>query len=325
MDTPNFKNRDFVHLHLHSDYSLLQSTIQLKQLSERLKELDQKACALTDLGNLFGAISMYTTMRYAGIKPILGYEAYLTPADMSEKSANVPLGERQYYNVVLLAKNNVGFENLVYIASKAYTDGFYHKPRIDFDLLEKKSEGLICLSGGKSGPLRHYLRNKNIEKAEESALRFQSIFGKENFYFEIQPHGMTEASSTFDELVNLARRLDIPLVAANESKYIDREDAKAHEILMCVGDGRTYSQQSGLTMGSDEYYVRSTEEMWDIFGDKYPDALENTVKIAEQCDVEIDLSSHHSPFPTRRLLLMRTWNRLSAKVSSIEHPQFLKG
>jgi len=298
MDTPIFKKHDFVHLHLHSDYSLLQSTIQLKPLSNRLKELDQKACALTDLGNLFGAVSFYTTMLYEGIRPIIGYEAYLTVGEMSDKSASAPAGERPFYNIVLLATNNEGFQNLVYLASKAYTDGFYQKPRIDLKLLEEKKGGLICLSGGRSGPLRHYLRNRNREKAEATAQNFERIFGKGNFFIEIQPHGMTEAASTFDELVDIARKLDIPLVATNESKYIDREDAKAHEILMCVGDGRTYSSQTGLTLGTDDYYVRSAEEMWETFGETFPDALENTVKIAEQCHVELDLSSTNLKLPS---------------------------
>lgn len=298
MDMPNFKKRDFVHLHLHSDYSLLQSTIQLKPLSKQLKALDQKACALTDLGNLFGAISFYTTMLDAGIRPIIGYEAFLTAGRMDDKSASVPAGERPYYNIVLLAKNNEGFQNLVYIASKAYTDGFYHKPRVDFDLLGERAGGLICLSGGKAGPLRHYLRNKNREKAESTAKQFETIFGKGNFFIEIQPHGMTDATSTFDELVSLARELEIPIVATNEPKYIDREDAKAHEILMCVGDGRTYSSQTGLTLETDEYYLRSTDEMWSIFGGKYADALENTVKIAEMGEVELDLSPSNLKLPS---------------------------
>jgi len=231
MDTPNFKKRDFVHLHLHSDYSLLQSTIQLKQLSKRLQKLEQKACALTDLGNLFGAISFYTTMLEAGIRPIIGYEAFLTVGRMDERSANVPPGERPYYNIVLLAKNIEGFHNLVYIASKAYTDGFYQKPRIDLELLEKKSGGLICLSGGRSGPIRHYLRNRNRDKAEACVQRFETIFGKGNFFIEIQPHGMNEPTSTFDDLVALARQFDIPLVAK-------RSNGRRHEPDLYDGERR---------------------------------------------------------------------------------------
>ncbi len=298
MNKPGFKNHDFVHLHLHSDYSLLQSTIQLKPLVRRLKELDQKACALTDIGNMFGAVSFYTTMLDAGIKPIVGYEAFLTSGRMADKTANVPAGERPYYNIVLLAKNNEGFQNLVYLASKAYTDGFYHKPRVDFNLLEERSGGLICLSGGKAGPLRHYLRNRNSERAEATATRLESIFGKGNFFIEIQLHGMREPTSTFDELIGLARQLDIPLVATNEPHYIDRSDAKAHEILMCVGDGRTYSSQTGYTLDSDEYYLRSSEKMWAIFGDSYPEALQNTVKIAQICEVELDLSPTNLKLPS---------------------------
>src|SRR5688572_27416263 len=165
MDKPAFRSRDFVHLHLHSDYSLLQSTIQLKPLAERLKELGMKACALTDFGNMFGAVAFYIAMRKAGIRPIVGYEAFVAPGSRFDKGANVPAGEKPYYNLVLLAKNNEGFQNLVYLASKAYTDGFHHKPRIDIELLAEKSDGLICLDGGRGSALRHYLRTNNSEKA----------------------------------------------------------------------------------------------------------------------------------------------------------------
>jgi DNA polymerase-3 subunit alpha len=185
MDKPAFKLRDFVHLHLQSDYSLLQSTIQLKPLAQKLKELEMKACALTDSGNMFGAVAFYMAMREAGIRPIIGYEAFVAPTSRFDKSANVPAGEKPYYNIVLLAKNNEGFQNLVYLASKAYTDGFHHKPRIDMDLLAERSEGLICLDGGQGSALRHYFRTENGEKAESTARQLQEIFGHGNFYIEI--------------------------------------------------------------------------------------------------------------------------------------------
>jgi len=293
MDKPAFRSRDFVHLHLHSDYSLLQSTIQLKPLAERLKELGMKACALTDFGNMFGAVAFYIAMRKAGIRPIVGYEAFVAPGSRFDKGANVPAGEKPYYNLVLLAKNNEGFQNLVYLASKAYTDGFHHKPRIDMELLAEKSDGLICLDGGRGSALRHYLRTNNSEKAESTTEAFVDMFGAGNFYFEIASHEPEIA----DQLAALARSLDIPLVAANDAHYLTREDANAHEVLMCVGEGRLFNQQSGYSLGSDEYYLRSAEEMWDLLGEKYPDALENTVKIAEMCEVELDLKSSNLKLP----------------------------
>ena len=296
MDKPDFKPQDFVHLHLHSDYSLLQSTIQLKPLAKHLKKIGAKACALTDYGNMFGAVSFYTAMLEAGIRPIIGYEAFLASGSRFDKSSTTAAGERQFYSLVLLAKNAEGFQNLVYLASKAYTDGFYQKPRIDIELLNERSAGLICLSGGRDGALRHYLRTDNPEKAEAWAREIETIFGKDNFYIEIQPHERSEENSTFQKLVDLGRSLDIPLAAANDAHYLTREDAKAHEVLMCVGSGRTFSSQMGYTLGSDEYYVRSAEEMWALLGD-VPDALTNTVRIAEMCEVELDLSSNNLKLP----------------------------
>ena len=293
MDKPAFKPRDFVHLHLQSDYSLLQSTIQLKPLAQKLKELEMKACALTDSGNMFGAVAFYMAMREAGIRPIIGYEAFVAPTSRFDKSANVPAGEKPYYNIVLLAKNNEGFQNLVYLASKAYTDGFHHKPRIDMDLLAERSEGLICLDGGQRSALRHYFRTENGEKAESTARQLQEIFGHGNFYIEIQPHAL----EICDQLADLGRSLDIPLVASNDAHYVSKEDAKAHEVLMCVGDGRMFNAQSGYTLGSDEYFVRSSEEMWDLLGERYPEALTNTLKIAEMCEIELDLKSSNLKLP----------------------------
>ncbi|MGH9946250.1 MAG: DNA polymerase III subunit alpha, partial [Pyrinomonadaceae bacterium] len=276
----------------------MQSTIQLKPLAARLNELGATACALTDYGNLFGAISFYTTMRKAGIKPIIGYDAFLTAGSRFEKSANTPPAEKPFYDLVLLAKNNVGFQNLVYLASKAYTEGFYHKPRIDKEILAERSEGLICLSGGRNGLLRHYLRSNDQEKAEAAAREFEEIFGKGNFFIELQPHGMKDVNSTFDRLVSLGRKLDIPLVATNEAHYLTREDAKAHEILMCVGEGRMFSEQTGFSLGSDEYYVRSGDEMFELFGASLPDALANTAMIAEMCEVELDLEPTNLKLPS---------------------------
>ena len=293
MDKPAFRPRDFVHLHLHSDYSLLQSTIQLKPLADRLKELEMKACALTDFGNMFGAVAFYIAMRKAGVHPILGYEAFVTPTGRFDKGANFPAGEKPYYNLVLLAKNNDGFQNLVYLASKAYTDGFYHKPRIDVGLLSERSDGLVCIEGGRGSALRHYLRTNNNEKAESTTRKLRDIFGPGNFYIEIQPH----EPEISEQLAALARSLDISLVATNDAHYLLKDDAKAHEVLMCVGEGRMFNPQSAYTLGSDEYFVRSAEEMWDLLGEKYPDALENTLKIAEMCEVELDLKSTNLKLP----------------------------
>src|SRR6478672_10717506 len=184
-DQKTAKTKDFVHLHLHSDYSLLQSTIQLKPLAARLKELDMSACAVTDYGNMYGAVSFHNTLKYAGLKPIIGYEAFFRFDSRFERSTAVKAGERGYYNLVLLAKDLEGYKNLAFLASKAFTEGFYYKPRIDFELLAERSQGLIALSGGASGPVGHFLADGNADQARANATRLQTIFGEDDFYLEI--------------------------------------------------------------------------------------------------------------------------------------------
>ena len=295
MSQPAFNERDFVHLHLHSDYSLLQSNIQHKPLAKRLKELGFKACAATDYGNMFGAISFYMTMKDAGLHPIVGYEAFVASGSRTEKSANTKPGERPHYNLVLLAKNNDGFQNLVYLASKAYTEGFYNKPRIDLELLKERSDGLIALAPGKNSSIYHYLRSENVERAKSAANEFNDIFGDGNFYIEIQPH-MLDDRKMLDRLVDLGKQIGIPLVATNDAHYLTREDAKACEILNCVGAGRTFSEQIGYTLGSEEYYLRSADEMFELMGE-FPEALANTCRIAEQCELDLNLKGSNLKLP----------------------------
>jgi DNA polymerase-3 subunit alpha len=296
MSQPAFTERDFVHLHLHSDYSLLQSTIQYKPLAKRLKELGQKACAVTDYGNLFGAVSFYMTMKKEGLHPILGYDAFVASGSRFEKSANAAAGERPHYNLVLLAKNNEGFQNLVFLASKAYTEGFYLRPRIDLELLRQKSKGLIALSAGKNGCLHHCLKTENQGRANSAIAEFQEIFGEKNFYIEIQPQMLSDRT-TLDRFVELGRSNKIPLVATNDAHYLSREDAKAHEILNCVGAGRTFSAQTGYSLGSDEFYVRSSDEMFELLGNEFPEAIANTCRIAERCDLTLDVKGDNLKLP----------------------------
>ena len=287
MEPSKFKNRDFVHLHLHSDYSLLHSTIQLKALAKRLASVDMKACALTDTGNMFGAVSFYLAMKGAGLQPIVGYEAIVTPGSRFDRSTTVAPGERPYYGLVLLAKSFEGYQNLVFLASKAYTEGLHHKARVDHELLNQYSADLFALSGGAAGAIWHYLKTGNQERAKEYAREMNGIFGPGNFFIEIEDHGIPEDQVVMRESIKLARELDIPIVATNGVYYLDRDDSKAQEILMCLSDGRTLNDPSHPSLPNDSYYLRSAEEMWSIFGDEFPDALENTVKIAEQCHLEI--------------------------------------
>jgi DNA polymerase-3 subunit alpha len=287
----NFKTKDFVHLHLHTDYSLLQSAIQLKPLAKRLKEMDMKACAATDFGNMYGAISFYDTMKAQEIHPILGYEAFFTFGSRFDKESHVKAGERPYYNLVLLAKDMEGYFNLAYLASKAFTEGFHYKPRIDLELLAEKSKGLIALSSGFTGPIWHFVKQDNIQRATENAQKLQEIFGKGNFFVEIHDHNLEEEKKFQKEIIEFSRKNDIPVVATNDAYYLNQDDARAHEILLAIGEGKTVNDSTRTVLGSPNFYVRSAEEMWQIFGKELPETLQNTLKIAEMCNVEFPKES----------------------------------
>jgi DNA polymerase-3 subunit alpha len=288
----NFKTRDFVHLHLHTDYSLLESAIQLKPLARRLSELEMKACAITDNGNMYGAVSFYNAMRAEGVMPILGYEAFLTFDSRFKKDLSVRAGERPFYNLVLLASSLEGYQNLAYLSSKAFTEGFFHKPRIDLELLAEKSRGLIAVSAGAAGAIGHFLLSGNEEKALENAGLFREIFGRENFYLELQDHGLAEEAELNKKMCGLGRRESIPLVATNDAFYLNEDDARAHEILLCIGEGKTINDGTRRVLGSTKFYLRSAEEMWRIFGRECPEALENTLEIARRCRFELPLGKN---------------------------------
>lgn len=297
MDAFNTSERSFVHLHLHTDYSLLQSTIQLKPLASRLKELGMQGCAITDYGNMYGAVSFYKTMKGSGLRPILGYEAFVTPGSMSDKTSSVAVGEKPYYSLVLLAFNLTGYENLVHLSSKAFTDGFHYKARIDLELLKERSEGLIALSGGKNGSVGHYLSQGDNEKAVKAAEELKSIFGKERFYIEISDHGLEEDSAFIKRSADLAYQLDIPLVATNNVHYLSEEDSKAQDALVCIGEGRSLSDPTRPSLPNSSFYLKTQEEMWELFGETYPEALINTVRIAETCELELPLGGSNLILP----------------------------
>lgn len=287
MGSLDFREKDFVHLHLHTDYSLLQGAIQLKPLANRLNELQMRACAITDYGNMYGAISFYNTMKGSNIRPIIGYEAFLATGSRTSKEVSSRGGERPFYNLVLLAKNHTGYRNLVYLASKAFTEGFYHKPRIDKEILAERSDGLIAISGGFDGAVLNNLRFGDEAAAIKYAGELSEIFGRDNFYLEIQDHDTEDERRVRASLIELSKNLEIPLVVTNDAHYLNPEDARAHEILLCIGEGRIYSE-SRHTLAAPNYYLRSAEEMWALFGSELPEALENTLRIAETC--ELDLS-----------------------------------
>jgi len=296
MNPLNFKSRDFVHLHLHSDYSLLQSTIQLKPLAARLAELDMEACALTDYGNTYGAVSFYSTMRSAGVRPIIGYEAFIASGSREDRNSSVRVGERPYYNLVLLARDLNGYQNLVQLSSRAFTEGFHYKPRIDLDLLNQYCDGLIALSGGSGGAVSHFLSIRDIDRAAESARTLESIFGAGNFYLEVSDSGQEEQAELTKRIVGLSRSLDIPLVATNDAHYLTADDARAHEVMLCIGEGRTMVP-GGSENAARNRYVRTAEEMWSIFGNELPEALNNTLEIAQACAVDLSLDDQNLILP----------------------------
>ncbi|HMJ07434.1 MAG TPA: DNA polymerase III subunit alpha [Pyrinomonadaceae bacterium] len=298
MDNIKFGAKDFVHLHLHSDYSLLQSAIQLKPLANRLNELEMKACALTDYGNMYGAVSFYAAMKYAGIRPIVGIDVHVTLGSRFDRTTSVKPGERPFYNLVLLATDFTGYQNLVHLTSKAFTEGLHHKPKIDIDLLMERSAGLIALSGGSDGLVGHFIRSGEIEAARAQAGKLNEIFGVGNFYLEVQDHGIDEQRSTRSSILELSKKLDVPVVATNDVHYLSEDDARAHEVLLCIGDGRTLSESGRYTYQTSKYYLRSADEMWQTFGGELPHALTNTLEIAERCRLELPIGEQNLTLPS---------------------------
>jgi DNA polymerase-3 subunit alpha len=255
-----------------------------------------KACALTDHGNLYGAVSFYNTLNPKGIKPIIGYEAYVAAGSRFDRSLALKAGEKPYYRLVLLASDLVGYRNLTYLASMAFTEGYLHRPRIDMELLAERSSGLIALSSGPDEQIGHYLATDDRPKAEEAAKRLEDIFGKGRFFLEIQDHERRSAIDATKKIIDLAKHIDIPLVVTNDVQYMHRDDVRAQQALIALADGRTLAESG--TMDSDSCrYLRSAAEMWDIFGGELPEALTNTVKIAEMCELELPQGDKHRQLP----------------------------
>lgn len=274
---------DFVHLHIHSEFSLLDGANRIKDLPVRAKELGMKAMAITDHGVMYGAIDFYKACKKEGIKPIIGCEVYVAPRSRFDKEPNI---DNKYYHLILLAKNNQGYKNLSKLVSLGFVEGYYYKPRIDLEILEKYHEGIICLSACLAGAVNQALLNGQEEKAEEVALWHKRVFG-EDYYIEIQNNGIAEQVLANQKLVKLARKLDIPLVATNDAHYLKKEDAYNHEVLLCIQTGKRMSDPDRMRFDTEELYVKSPEEMSEYFS-AFPDAIENTVKIADKCNVEFE-------------------------------------
>lgn len=282
----------FVHLHTHSQYSLLDCTSTPEKLVQAAVAAGMKALAVTDHGNLFGAVEFFEKARAAGIKPIIGYEAYVAPE--SRKSRQTKGIADAGFHLVLLAKNEAGYRNLVKLASAAYIEGFYYKPRIDKEILAEHSEGLVGLSACLGGEIPHLLLVDEPERAREVAGFYGELFGRDHFYIEIQNHGLEEQRRILPGLVGLAREVELPLVATNDVHYTNQEDWEAHDALLCINTGKLVSDENRMRFRGREFYFKSQEEMCALFGD-YPDAIENTTRIAEMCEFEMKFGEMHCP------------------------------
>jgi DNA polymerase III subunit alpha len=277
---------EFVHLHNHSDYSLLDGAASIDGLVSKAASLGMKHLALTDHGNMFGVLRFYKACRKKGINPVIGCEFYIAPRSRLVKSGSE--NQNKYYHLVLLAKNQTGYRNLLVLVSQGYLDGFYYKPRIDNELLEKHSEGLICTSACLAGEIPSHLLNGQHEEAKKVAEYYRGLFGEKGFYLELQDHGIPEQKRVNPELIRLSGETGIPLVATNDIHYLEREHAEAQDILICIGTGKKVSDEKRMRFDSQEFYFKSYEEMAEIFRDT-PEAISNTVEIAEQCRLEIPL------------------------------------
>ncbi len=284
-------NDGFVHLHVHSEYSLLDGACRIGALCEQVKALGQTACAVTDHGNLYAAVAFYEAAKAAGIQPIIGCEVYVAQRTRFDKD---PLLDGKSYHLILLCENEQGYRNLVKLVSLANLEGFYKKPRIDWELLQKYHAGLICLSACIVGEIPRLLLDGNYEAARAAALRYQALFGKENYYLEIQDHGVPEERQALPLLLRLSRETGIPLAATNDVHYLRRNDAAMQKVLLCIQTGKTIDEPTGMGFTTNEYYLKSAEEMAQLFR-TVPEALANTCRIAERCRVEFRFGERKLP------------------------------
>ena len=283
----------FAHLHVHTEYSLLDGSNKIKEYVARVKELGMNSAAITDHGVMFGCIDFYKAAKEAGIKPILGCEVYVAPGSRFDRET--VKGEERYYHLVLLAENDLGYSNLTKIVSKGYVDGFYYKPRVDMEILQQYHEGIIALSACLAGEVPRYLVRNFYEEGKKAALRYQEIFGKGNFFLELQDHGIPEQRLVNQQLMRMSQETGIELVATNDVHYTYESDADSHDILLCIQTGKKVSDEDRMRYEGGQYYVKSEEEMRSLFPYALQ-ALENTQKIADRCEVNIEFGVTKLPW-----------------------------
>ena len=285
------KARNFTHLHLHTEYSLLDGACRIEGLMQRVKALGQTAVAITDHGVMYGCVDFYKAAKKAGVKPIIGCEVYVATRTRFDKVNRIDGSN----HLVLLCKNETGYKNLIKMVSAGFTEGFYNKPRVDHELLEEYHEGLICLSACLAGEIPQALLAGDYEKAKNLARYYEDLFGKENYYIEIQDHGLDEQRTVLPLLVRLSRETGIPLVATNDAHYLEKEDSRMQHILICIQTNKTVNDDDVLEFGTDEFYVKSTDEMYELFS-AWPEACENTNRIAEMCSFDFEFGVTKLPY-----------------------------
>src|SRR5437762_7233670 len=289
----------FVHLHLHTEYSLLDGASRPEQLAKKVAQLGMPACAITDHGNMLGAVEFYHAMNAVGVKPIIGCEMSIAYGSRFDKAGveDQAADAGSNNHLIVLAASDVGYRNLVKLVSAGYTEGFYYKPRVDTDLLREHRDGLIVLSSCLKGEVSQSLAGGNYAKARDAALRYKEILGAENFFLEIQDHGIPDQQKIVPMMARLGEEVGLELVATNDSHYLSKDDAFAHEVLLCIGTGKTLNDERRMKFYSDDFYVKGADEMERVFR-AYPQAIANTGKIAERIKTSLDVKGHHLPrFP----------------------------
>ena len=306
-------DNSFVHLHAHTEYSMLDGASRINEYISKVKENNQKAAAITDHGNLYGAFEFYQLCKKEGVKPIIGYEAYLTPGSRFEKPSRE---DNIRYHLTILAETDQGYKNLIELASKAYTEGYYYKPRIDYELLSQYSKGLIGLSGCLGGEVSQLLgpdsvseegnidSERDFEEAIKKAKKYQDIFGKDNYFIEVMKHGIDAQDKVLPDLISISKEINAPIVATNDSHYVSQDQSTAHDALLCVQTNALIDDETRFRFEGEEYYVKTTEEMYDLFPiEEFPDACSNTVRIADRINYDINTEMYLLPdFPVETKL-----------------------
>ena len=280
----------FVHLHVHTEYSLLDGACRVEKVAERAKELGQTALAVTDHGVMYGAVAFFKACKAAGIKPIIGCEVYVAPRSMHDRQHGI---DNEYSHLILLCKNKTGYKNLCYLVSASFTEGFYIKPRIDWQILREHAEGLVCLSGCVAGAIPQMIIHNDYDGAKAKALELRELFG-EDFFLEIQDHGIRDEKIASQGIIKIHKETGIPLALTNDAHYIEKKDAYYQDVLMCIQTGKTVDDPNRMHFETQELYLKSEDEMRELFPN-YGEAADNTVKIAERCNFEFEFGHYQLP------------------------------